>query len=135
MNTSIQLVARVLLAHIFLISGLGKLGGAAYAGTQGYMEAMGVPGMLLPLVIALEVGGAALILAGWQTRWAALALAGFTLVAAAIFHNDFADQMQSIMFMKNVAIAGGLLLLASHGPGAWSVDGYRADGRLATGRA
>ncbi len=135
MNNTIQLIARVFLAHMFLLAGLSKLGEAAYAGTQGYMEAMGVPGMLLPLVIALEIGGAVLILVGWQTRWAALALAGFTLVAAAIFHNDFADQMQSIMFMKNVAIAGGLLLLATHGPGAWSIEGYRAGGKPAAGHA
>lgn len=135
MNQTIQLIARVLLAHMFLLAGLSKLGATAYAGTQGYMESMGVPGMLLPLVIALEIGGALLIVAGWQTRWAALALAGFTLVAAALFHNDFADQMQSILFMKNVAIAGGLLLLAAHGPGAWSVDGYRAGGKLASGHA
>ncbi len=135
MNYTIQLVARVFLAHIFLLAGLNKLGDAAYAGTQGYMQAMGVPGMLLPLVIALEIGGAVLIAVGWQTRWASLALAGFTLVAAAIFHADFADQMQSIMFMKNVAIAGGLLLLVAHGPGAWSVDGYRAGGKLVSGNA
>ena len=135
MNNTIQLIARVFLAQMFLLAAFGKLGDAAYAGTQGYMEAMGVPGMLLPLVIALEIGGAALIIAGWQTRWSALALAGFTLVAAAIFHNDFADQMQFVMFLKNVAIAGGLLLLAVHGPGAWSLDGYRAGGKLASGHA
>ncbi len=135
MNNTIQLIARVLLAHMFLLAGLGKLGADAYAGTQGYMEAMGVPGMLLPLVIALEIGGALAIIAGWQTRWAALALAGFTLVAAAIFHNDFADQMQSILFMKNVAIAGGLLLLAVHGSGAWSFEGYRASGKLESSHA
>lgn len=118
-----QLIARIFLAQIFLLSGIFKISG--YAGTQGYMEAMGVPGMLLPLVIALEIGGGLALIAGWQTKWVSLALAGFTLVAAVIFHNNLADQMQQIMFMKNIAITGGLLLLAIHGAGALSVDGRR----------
>ena len=114
---------RLLLAIIFLISGLGKLG--AYSGTAAYMASQGVPAALLPFVIATEVLGAVAIIAGWQTRIAALALAGFTLVAAFIFHNNFADQVQAIMFLKNVAITGGFLLLAVHGAGAWSVDRWR----------
>ncbi len=118
-----QLIARIFLAQIFLLSGIFKISG--YAGTQGYMEAMGVPGMLLPLVIALEIGGGLALIAGWQTKWISLALAGFTLVAAVIFHNNLADQMQQIMFMKNIAITGGLLLLAIHGAGVLSVDGRR----------
>jgi putative oxidoreductase len=119
-----QLAARVFLGHIFLLAGISKL--SAYEGTQGYMEAMGVPGMLLPLVILLEIGGGLSIIAGWQTKWTALALAGFSVVAAAIFHNNFGDQMQMILFMKNIAIAGGFLLLASHGAGAYSLDNRRA---------
>ena len=115
-----QLVARVFLGHIFLLACISKIG--AYEGTQGYMDAMGVPGMLLPLVILLEIGGGLAIIAGWQTRWTALALAGFSVVAAALFHNNFADQTQMILFMKNIAIAGGFLLLASHGAGAYSLD-------------
>ncbi|MBX3617927.1 DoxX family protein [Nitrosomonas sp.] len=118
-----QLVARVFLAQIFLLSGIFKIGG--YEGTQGYMEAMGVPGMLLPLVIALEIGGGLALVAGWQTKWVSLALAGFTLVAAVIFHNNLADQIQMIMFMKNIAITGGLLLLAIHGAGSYSLDSRR----------
>ena len=114
---------RLLLALIFLISGLGKLG--AYAGTAAYMASQGVPAALLPFVIATEVLGAVAIIVGWQTRIAALALAGFTLVAAFLFHNNFADQMQAIMFLKNVAITGGFLLLAVHGAGAWSVERWR----------
>ncbi|MFA7096305.1 MAG: DoxX family protein [Gammaproteobacteria bacterium] len=106
-----NLIGRILLAHIFLISGFNKIPG--YAGTQQYMEAMGVPGMLLPLVIVLEIGGALALIVGWQQRWAALALAGFTLAAAFIFHTNFADQVQMIMFMKNLAIAGGLVALAT----------------------
>ncbi|MDH3218903.1 MAG: DoxX family protein [Gammaproteobacteria bacterium] len=126
-----QLIARVLLGHIFLLAGLSKLGAEAYAGTQGYMESMGVPGILLPLVILLEIGAGIALVAGWQTRLAAIALAGFTIVAAVIFHNNLGDQMQMILFMKNLAIAGGLLLLAVHGAGAYSLDGYLKPGRLA----
>ena len=118
-----QFIARVFLGQIFLLSGLFKISG--YAGTQGYMEAMGVPGMLLPLVIALEVGGGLAIIAGWQTRLVAVALAAFTLVAAAIFHNNLADQIQMIMFMKNIAITGGFILLAVHGAGGYSFDSRR----------
>jgi putative oxidoreductase len=109
-----NLAGRILLAQLFLVAGIGKV--AAYAGTQSYMEAMGVPGALLPLVIALEVGGALALILGWQTRLIALALAGFSLVSAAIFHADFGDQMQTILFMKNLAIAGGLLIVAAQDP-------------------
>lgn len=115
-----SVLARVLLAHIFIMAGISKITG--YAGTQGYMDAMGVPGMLLPLVIILELGGGLAILIGWQTRWTAYALGGFTVVAAVIFHSNFADQTHMIMFMKNLALTGGLLLLAEHGAGAFSVD-------------
>lgn len=90
------------------------------------MDAMGVPGMLLPLVIVLEVGGGLAIMAGWQTKLVSIALAAFTVVAAAIFHNNFSDQMQMIMFMKNIAIAGGFILLAVHGAGSYSLDNRRS---------
>ncbi|MBY0473889.1 MAG: DoxX family protein [Nitrosomonas sp.] len=118
-----QLVARIFLGQIFLISGLLKISG--YEGTQGYMDAMGVPGMLLPLVIALEVLGGLAIVLGWQTKLASMILAAFTLVAAVIFHNNISDQIQMIMFMKNIAITGGLMLLMVHGAGAYSVDSRR----------
>ena len=120
MNKYVNLVARVLMAHMFLIAGIGKITG--YAGTKAYMTAMGVPGALLPLVIALEIGGALAIIVGWQTRLVAYALAAFCVVAALIFHHNFADQMQMIMFMKNFTIAGGFLLLAVNGAGAFSLD-------------
>jgi len=120
MEKYINLLGRVLLAHIFLLAGINKISG--YAGTQGYMEAMGVPGMLLPLVILLEIGGALALIIGWQTKWAAYALAVFTVVAALIFHNDFSNQLQTIMFMKNLSMTGGLLILAVHGAGAFSLD-------------
>ena len=114
------LIGRLLMAQIFLIAGLGKIGN--FAGTQAYMDAMGVPGMLLPLVILLEVGGGLALLLGWQTRWVGWALAGFSVIAAAIFHSNLGDQMQMIMFMKNLAMAGGLLVLSVHGAGAYSLD-------------
>ncbi len=117
------IVGRILLGHIFLLAGISKIGD--YAGTQGYMEAMGVPGMLLPLVILLEVGGGIALVAGFQARITALALAGFSIVAAVSFHADFSNQMQTIMFMKNFAIAGGLLFVTAFGAGTWSVDAYR----------
>lgn len=125
MDNAVILVARLLLAHIFLLAGLSKVG-AGYAGTQGYMEAMGVPGILLPFVIVLEIGGGLALIAGFFTRWAALALAGFCVIAAALFHHNFSDKIQMIMFMKNFAMAGGLLLLYVHGAGAFSLDAKRA---------
>ena len=121
MKNITELAGRALLGVFFLMGGLGKIG-AGYAGTAGYMDAMGIPGSLLPLVIVLEIVGGLMILTGYKIKWAALALAGFTVVAAAIFHADFSNQMQSIMFMKNLAIAGGLLLFVSNGTHAWSIE-------------
>ena len=120
MDRALNLVSRLLLAQLFLVSGIGKIAG--YAGTQGYMAVAGVPGALLPLVIAVEIGGGLALIAGFRTRFVAWALAAFTLAAAALFHHNFADQMQLINFMKNLAIAGGLLVLARSGAGAPSVD-------------
>ena len=116
---------RVLLALIFILSGFNKITG--YAGTVGYMEAFGVPGFLLPLVILLELGGGILLVVGYQARWVALVLAGFTFLAAVIFHADFADQAQMINLLKNLSIVGGLLFGARVGSGELSLDGRRAD--------
>ena len=117
-------LGRVLLSLIFIVSGVGKI--SAYAGTQAYMESAGLPGFLLPAVIALEVLGGLAILVGWKTRVTAFLLAGFTLLAAVLFHADFGDQMQSIMFMKNLALAGAFLLLVALGPGPWALDSRKA---------
>ncbi|MDO6764276.1 DoxX family protein [Agarivorans sp. 1_MG-2023] len=119
-----QPTARLLLALIFIVSGYGKIAG--YAGTQAYMEAMGVPGVLLPLVIALELVGGLAILVGWKTRAIAFLLAGFSVVSGLLFHFNPDDQIQMIMLMKNVAIAGGFLLLVAHGAGAYSLDNRSA---------
>jgi len=113
-------LGRILIASIFVISGLGKI--SAFAGTQAYMESVGVPGTLLPLVILVEAVAGFAIIVGWQTRLAAFALAGFSIASALLFHFNLADQIQSIMFMKNLSIAGGLLILAANGAGAWSLD-------------
>ena len=111
---------RFFLAIMFFMSGLTKI--SQYAGTQGYMEAMGVPGFLLPLVILTEaVGGLAIIL-GWKTKYVAIALAGFTVLSAILFHADFSNQAEMTNFMKNIAIAGGFLTLFVHGAGAYSLD-------------
>lgn len=115
-----ELAGRILLASIFLISGLMKI--RTYAATAGYMGATGIPGELLPVVIAFEVLAAIALIIGWKTRLTAFLLAGFTLLSGLIFHINFADQMQMIMFLKNVAITGGLLLLVANGAGALSLD-------------
>ena len=126
MNTitkSADLAGRVLIATLFLVTGFGKIAG--YAGTQAYMASQGVPGALLPLVIALEIGGGLAIVLGWQTRVVAALLAGFSIVAAVIFHSG-EDMTQQLMLMKNLAIAGGFLFLVARGAGDWSVDARRA---------
>lgn len=127
LKAATQLAGRILISAIFIVAGLNKL--MAYDGTQAYMESMGVPGMLLPLVILTELGGGLLVLAGWQTRFAAFLLAGFCIVSALIFHNNFGDQMQMIMFMKNMAMAGGFLFLVAGETHAWSLDARRLGSR------
>ncbi|WP_372016737.1 DoxX family protein [Pseudoxanthomonas sp. 10H] len=130
MNHLYALLGRIGLSLIFITSGWSKLD--AYAGTQQYMDAMGVPAALLPLVIALEIGGGLAVLAGAFTRSAALTLAVFSLAAGVLFHADLADQNQFIHLMKNVALGGGFLMLAAHGAGAFSIDAWRRDRRLST---
>lgn len=114
------LVARILMPVLFIVAGWGKITG--YAGTQQYMEHMGVPGFFLPLTILLEFGGGLAILFGLLTRFTAIATAVFTLITAFVFHADFSVDGNSINFMKNLSIAGGYLLLFITGPGAISLD-------------
>lgn len=118
-----ELAGRILLALIFIQSGLGKIGGIE--GTQGYMAMMGVPGILIYPTILLEVVGGLFIVLGFQTRIAALLLAGFSLLSGYLFHFDPSNQMEMISFMKNVTIAGGFLLLVAHGAGKISIDARR----------
>jgi putative oxidoreductase len=124
LRSTTELFGRILLMSLFLLSGLGKMG--AYAATAGYMASAGVPGALLPMVIAVEVLGSVAIILGWQTRVVALLLAGFTLATAVLFHNNFADQIQMVMFLKNLSIAGAFLMLAANGAGALSLDARNA---------
>ena len=114
------LIGRLLLAAIFLWSGISKIMG--YSATAAYMDKAGVPSALLPLVIVVELAGGIAVLVGWQTRWAALVLAGFTLVAALLFHLQPNDRNQMIRFMKNIAMVGGFLALYAAGAGRLSLD-------------
>jgi putative oxidoreductase len=120
MNSFLNFAGRLLLAQLFLLSGFSKIMG--YAGTQGYMAAKGLPGALLPVVILLEVGGGLALVIGFQTRWMALALAIFSVLTAFIFHLAPGDKMQMINFMKNLSIAGGLLVVAQTGATSFAVD-------------
>lgn len=103
-----DLPARAALSAVFILSGMSKI--SAFEGTQGYMEAFGLPGFLLAPTIAFEVLAGLAILVGFKVRYVAFILAGFTVVTALVFHRDFADQIQQIMFLKNIAIAGGLVV-------------------------
>jgi putative oxidoreductase len=130
LQNPLALIGRLLLAALFLPAGISKISG--FAGTAGYIASVGLP---LPqlgaaLAILVEVGAGIALIVGWQTRWAALILAAFTLVASFFFHNYWsmpADQafMQQLMFFKNIAVVGGLLVLAAWGAGALSLDAKR----------
>ena len=120
-NSSVLLVARCLLASLFLWSGIGKIVGYDAAGQ--FMMQHGTIGMLLPVAIIVEIGAAALLIVGFKVRFAALALAGFCVVTALLFHANFTDRAQMTHFLKNVALAGGLLALYVSGPGRVSFDG------------
>jgi len=120
-------VGRAFLSFLFIMAGWGKIG--AYEGTAGYMEAMGAPAGLLPLVIALELGGGIALLVGYQTRLVALLLGGFSIISGILFHlvpsfgmEGMAAQGEFTNFMKNLAIGGGMGFVFAHGAGALSVD-------------
>lgn len=130
LQNPLALVGRILLALIFITSGVGKIAG--FAGTVGYITSKGLPmaSVFAGLAILIELGGGLAVAVGFMTRWAALALAVFCVVAALIFHAYWgipADQVmaQQINFWKNISIAGGFLVLAAFGPGAISVDAKR----------
>ena len=129
-ESPLALVGRLLLALLFLPAGLSKISG--FAGTVAYIASKGMPMPTAAAVVAivLEIVAPLALIAGFGTRWAALVLAGFTLVATFIFHNFWAMpaeqvMMQQLMFFKNIAVVGGLLMLAAHGAGAWSMDAKR----------
>ena len=119
-ETSSAPLGRLLISFMFLMSGLNKAGN--YSNTSGWMESMGVSSSILPLVILLEIIGAFAIIVGWHTKITAFLLAGFSIISALIFHSDFSNQVEMIMFMKNFAIAGGFLILVANGAGNYSLD-------------
>jgi len=134
MLTSLQnplsLIGRILLALLFVPAGFGKIAG--FAGTTGYIASKGVPmpELAAAAAIGVELGLGVLLLIGWQTRWAALGIAFFTVVITFIFHNFWAVPAELVMqqqqsFFKNIAVVGGLLTIAAWGPGAWSFDGNK----------
>ncbi|MGL5006622.1 MAG: DoxX family protein [Plesiomonas sp.] len=121
----IDLLARIMMAYIFIIAGWGKLG-VGYAGVAGHMQSVGLPGILLPLVILLELGGGLALLIGFHTRFMAAALALFCIMSGILFHYQPTENMQMTMLMKNIAMAGGLLMWVQHGAAALSWDAYRS---------
>ncbi len=122
------LVGRILLAAMFLLAGVNKIGG--FAGTAGWMASKGLPmtELLLVITIIVEIGGAIMIIVGWKAKIAAVALLLFTLLASFIFHDFWnltdpqAAQTQMIMFMKNMSIMGGMVLIMAFGTGPYSVE-------------
>jgi putative oxidoreductase len=116
-------LGRLLLAAIFLHEAWAKL--TAYDAAVGYMQAFGLPGWLLPFAIAVELVGGILVIAGLYTRVAALALALFCVATAVLFHNKFGNRNELLHFEKDLAIAGGFLVLAARGGGAWALDALR----------
>jgi putative oxidoreductase len=129
-TATLTLVGRILLALMFVLAGFSKITG--FDGTVGYIASKGLPmpALLATGTIALELLAGLCLIIGWQTRWAALALALFTLAASVIFHNFWAvpaDQqfVQQLMFMKNMSVAGGMLVLAAWGAGSLSLDARR----------
>lgn len=119
-NTNAPIVGRILIAVLFLLAGFGKL--ADVQGFTGYLQSGGLPGFLAWPAILFEIAVGILLIIGYQTRLVGLAGAAFCVVSAALYHNNFADQTQMIMFLKNLAIAGGLLMFAIHGPGRFALD-------------
>ena len=115
-----DLIGRVFISGVFLLSGFSKIGN--YDGIVGWMESFGLPGFLLIPAIILEILAPMLIIIGYQTRIAAAALSLFCLSTAIIFHNDFSDQMQFIAFMKNIALSGGFLFLVVNGAKGYCLD-------------
>ena len=124
-NSSLPLVGRLLLATIFLVSALGKL--SAPGATQGYIASVGLPFPVLSYLaaLAIELGGGLMLVLGYRTRLAALGLAVFSVISAIVFHHALSDQNQMFHFLKNIAMAGGLLQVVAFGPGAFSLDSRR----------
>ena len=115
-----DLIGRILISALFLLNGIFKI--SNYDGTIGWMESFGMPGILLIPAIILEIAGPVLIIIGYKTKVAAGLLSLFCIATAFIFHNDFANQMQLTSFLKNIALAGGFLILFVNGAKGFSLD-------------
>jgi putative oxidoreductase len=122
---TLALIGRILMAIIFLISGLGKV--AAPSATIGYITSLGLPAPTLGYIasMVLEVAGGVLMVVGYRTRMIAALLAVYSIITALIFHHAFGDQNQMFHFLKNVAMAGGLIQVVAFGAGAYSFDNRR----------
>ena len=120
MNKILDLIGRIFISAVFLLSGFNKIGN--YEETVGWMETFGLPSFLLIPAIILEIIAPILIIIGYQTKIAAAALSIFCIATAIIFHNDISDQMQFIAFMKNIALAGGFLFLVVNGATGYCLD-------------
>ena len=120
MNNILDLLGRILISILFFLNGIFKLNN--YDGTISWMEGFGIPGILIIPAIILEIAGPILIIIGYKTRLAAGLLSFFSLATAIIFHNDFTDQMQITSFFKNIALAGGFLLIVVNGSKHFSLD-------------
>ena len=116
----IEVLGRIFLSAIFLINGVGKI--FNYEETIQYMENFNVSGNLIIPAIIVEILFPILLIIGYQTKFSALVLSLFTLILAVIFHTDFSNQMQLISFLKNIAIAGGVLIIFVNGAGKYSID-------------
>jgi putative oxidoreductase len=125
-DASISVLGRFLLAALFLMSGLAKLGATAATTASIASTGLPFPSLLYALTLVVEIGAGVLLLIGFQARAAAAVLALFTVAAAILFHSNFADQNQMIHFLKNIAIAGGLLQVAAMGAGRFSLDARRS---------
>ena len=120
LSNILDLIGRIFISSIFLLSGINKIGN--YEGSHDWMEALGVPGVLLIPAIVLEVVAPILIIVGYQVKISAALLSLFCIATAVIFHTDFSNQIQLTQFLKNFAIAGGFIIIFAYGPDKYSID-------------
>ena len=120
MSNVLDLIGRIFISALFLISAFNKI--FNLGGSRGWMESFGVPGFLIFPAIAIELILPVLVIVGYQARIAAGILSIFCLATAFIFHFDFSDQMQFILFLKNIGLAGGFLFIVANGTKDWAVD-------------
>ena len=118
----VELIGRILLSALFLIEGIGKI--SMQEDVVMYMENYGIPGILFVPAVVLEILFPLLLIVGYRTKWAASIMALFTFTVAIIFHTDFSEGMQLVFFLKDIAIAGGFMIIVAYGPGKISLDHY-----------